>query len=234
MNTLKDVTGIVVTHNTKSLIQAAYESVRKFHPDMRIIIIDGSDSTDECYSYVKSLSGQLTTIAIADYNIGHGRGMHAGICLTQTPFALIFDSDIVMVKSPVEEMLKMMEPDTYGIGYLEKTGFDGYEYGAKSHHKKQGFMWMMHPYFHLIQISQYHRFNPYVHHGAPCFKAALDIHNRGLTKKILKPFPGLGHTSGKGWCWQSVEGIYVKHETAGTRKDRVRRGKQEIEQGWER
>jgi len=234
MNTLNDVTGIVVVHNTKRLIQIAYESIRKFHPQMKIIIVESSDPSDECYSYCVSLASDLTMVAAAGYNIGHGRGMHEAIRLCKTRFALIFDSDIEMVSSPVQGMLDMMEPDTYGVGYLEKTGFDGYEYGAKPHHAKQGFMWMMHPYFHLIQISEYYKFNPYVHHGAPCFKAALDIHTRGLSNKILKSYPGLGHTAGKGWCWEPVEGIYVKHETAGTRKDRVRRGKQEIEQGWER
>jgi glycosyltransferase involved in cell wall biosynthesis len=231
---MKDITGIVVTHNTKDLIKIAYESVRKFHPEMKIIIVDGSDEVDPCYTYVVSLASKNTTVAIAGYNIGHGRGMDAAIKMCETKYALIFDSDIEMVKSPVSEMLKLMEPDTYGVGYLEKTGFDGYEYGAKPWHKEQGFMMMMHPYFHLIQISQYYRFHPYVHHGAPCFKASLDIHRQGLSNKILKPFPGLGHTAGKGWCWEPVPGEWVRHDTAGTRKDRVRRGKQEIEQGWER
>lgn len=230
---MKDITGIVVSHNTKSLLEGAYNSVRKFHPEMQIIIIDGSDFPDPCYAYARSLIDDYTIVVSCAYNIGHGRGMVLGIGMCQTRFALIFDSDIVMVKSPVKQMLQMMEPDTYGVGYLEKTGFDGYEYGAKPHHKTQGFMMMMHPYFHLIQISEYKKFYPYVHHGAPCWKAALDIHKHGLSEKILKSFPGLGHTAGKGWCWEPVVGEYVKHNTAGTRYDRVRRGKQEIEQGWE-
>jgi hypothetical protein len=94
-------------------------------------------------------------------------------------------------------------------------------------------MMMMHPFFHLIQIPVYLTLHRYVHHGAPCFKTALDIHNRGLSEKILKQFPGLGHTAGQGWCWTPVPPVWIRHDTAGTRHDRVRRGKQEIEQGWE-
>lgn len=201
---------------------------------MQMIIIDGSDKNDECRGYVSSLSSAITTVALADYNIGHGKGMDTALRMCKTPFALIFDSDIVMRKSPVQAMFDMMEPDTYGVGYLEKTGFDGYEFGAKPYHAAQGYMMMMHPYFMLLQVSEYFKFYPFVHHGAPCFKAALDIHKAGLSSKILKSFPGLGHTAGKGWCWEPVPGEYIKHDTAGTRKDRVRRGKQEIEQGWER
>jgi len=201
---------------------------------MPIIIIDGSDASDPCYKYVCSLASNITTVAVAGYNIGHGRGMDIAIRMCKTRFALIFDSDIEMVKSPVEQMLAMMESDTYAVGYMEKTGFDGYEYGAHPHHKNEGFMWMMHPFFHLLQVSEYFKYHPYIHHGAPCFKTALDIHNHGLTDKILKRFPGLGHTAGKGWCWTAVPGEWVIHNTAGTRRDRASKGKSEIEGIWER
>jgi hypothetical protein len=200
---------------------------------MKIIIVDGSDEDDPCRAYVRSLASEITIVHTAQGNIGHGRGMHFAIGECKTRFALIFDSDIVMIKSPVEAMLAMMEPDTYGVGYLEKTGFDGYEYGAQPHHAAQGYMMMMHPFFQLLQISEYYKFHPYVHHGAPCFLAALDIHRKGLTDKIIKAFPGLGHTAGKGWSWDAVPAEWIKHDTAGTRKDRSSKGKSEIEGVWE-
>jgi hypothetical protein len=215
-------------------MRGAYESIRKFHPTMPIIIIDGSTPGDPCQNYVQTLASEFTTVGLAGYNIGHGRGMDAAIAMCKTRFALIFDSDVVMIKSPVEQMLAMMEDDTYGVGYLEKTGFDGYEYGAQPHHRAQGFMYMLHPFFHLLQISEYYKFHKYVHHGAPCFKAALDIHTHGLTDKIIKRFPDLGHTSGKGWCWDAIEPVYIIHNTAGTRRDRAGKGKTEIEGVWER
>jgi hypothetical protein len=223
-----------VCHNTASLIRTAYESVRMFHPDIPIIIVDGSDQGDECRAYVKSLASPLTIVVLCNYNVGHGRGMDMAIRMVKTKFALIFDSDIKMLKSPVQQMLKLMEPDTYGIGYLEKTGYDGFEYGAQPHHKSQGFMMMLHPYFHLLQVSEYFKFRPYVHHGAPCFLTALDIHRKGLTSKIIKEFPGLGHSSGKGWCWTGEPREYIEHHTAGTRKDRSSKGKSEIEGEWTR
>jgi len=201
---------------------------------MRMIIIDGSDPNNACYSYACSLADSVTKVVVVGRNIGHGRGMDMGIRMCETDFALIFDSDTEMIKSPVKQMLDMMDKDTLAVGYMEKTGFDGYEYGAKPHHKRQGFMYMMHPFFHLLQVENYFHYHPYVHHGAPCFKTALDVHRQGLTDKVYKVFPGLGHTSGKGWVWEAVPGEWVKHDTAGTRKVRRAAGKQEIEQGWER
>ena len=234
MNTLSDVTGIVVSHNTKDLLKNAYESVRKFHPDMTIIIIDGSDKSDPCFEYVCSLSSDLTVVGVAGYNLGHGRGMDTAIKMCKTKFALIFDSDIVMIKSPVQTMLDMMSEDTYGVGYTEKTDMGGYEWGARPENAHEGPMYMLHPFFHLLQVSEYFKFHPYVHHGAPCFLAARDIHRHGLTDKIIKVLPGLGHTAGKGWSWSPVEPLYVIHNTAGTRNDRRRRGKSETEPDWQR
>jgi hypothetical protein len=94
-------------------------------------------------------------------------------------------------------------------------------------------MWMLHPFCHLLQVSEYYKFAPYTQHGAPCYKAALDIHRRGLSEKVYKVLPGLGHTAGKGWCWEPVTPLYVIHETAGTRRDRVKKGKSEIEGNWD-
>jgi len=131
-------------------------------------------------------------------------------------------------------MLSMMESDTYGVGYTEKSDMGGYEWGARPEHAKEGFMYMLHPFFHLLQVSEYYKFHPYVHHGAPCFLAARDIHRQGLTDKIIKVLPGLGHTGGAGWSWKPVKPLYVIHNTAGTRSDRRSKGKPETEPDWQR
>jgi len=209
----KDVTGITVCCNTKGLIERAYNSVRRFHPEMPIIIIDGSNSGDPCVFYIKSLASNVTTIISLGYNIGHGRGMCMGIDRVKTKYALIFDSDIEILKSPVNQMLKMMEEDTFGIGNIVKTGFDGFSYGKKPQHKKEGWMLYLHPYFQLLNIRNYKKFHPYVHHGAPCYLTMRDIHKKDLSKKILKLFPEVF--------------AFVKHYSRGTR------GRMKIKGGWE-
>ena len=232
------ITGITVCQNTKEFMQRAYESVRRFHPDMPIIIIDGSDADDPCAVYVKGLESTLTTVIQPGYNIGHGNGMCMGIDMARTSHALIFDSDIEMLKSPVDAMMAMMEPDTFGVGYTELTAPDGFEWGARSAsgdvHDKGEPMKMLHPYFHLINIANYRKFHPYVHHGAPCYLTALDIHKHGLSDKIIKEFPGLGHSSGKGWVWVGEPREYIRHDPAGTRSIRRSKGQGEIEGDWVR
>jgi hypothetical protein len=229
-----NITGMTVTHNTADLLARAFNSVRKFHPEMPIIIIDGSDPRDPCYNYARTLAGEFTTIFSMGYNIGHGRGLVKGIAEMKTLYALIFDSDIEMMKSPVEAMLAMMEPDTYGVGYIEhKTAWDGFEWGWPGHNTPGQWMPYLHPYFQLINLENYRKFHPYVHHGAPCYLAMLDIFKKGLSGKILKEFPGLGHSSGKGLNWTGAPREFIRHDAAGTSSRRKARRLPPIEGGWE-
>ena len=233
LSTEEAITGIVVTHNTKELIKRAYESVRKFHPNMKIIIIDGSDRNDDCYNYVCSLANENTRVFLSDENIGHGRGICVGIEYTETPYILIFDSDIEMLKTPVQAMLDMMEENTLGVGYTEKTSFEGFEWGSKPAHKNQGWMKYLHPYFCLLQLKEYKKYAPFCHHGAPAVNLCLDIYNRGLSDEVIKEFPGLGHSSGKGWVWEGKPREFIRHDTYGTRGVRVKKKKPEIEGKWD-
>lgn len=225
---MKDITGIVVCSNTKDLMQRAYESVRHFHPDMKIIIIDGSKVTDPCFHYVCSLASDITDVGVYKYNIGHGRGMDAGIRMVTTKYALIFDSDIIMLKSPVADMLSLMNEETYGVGafdYVDQRGF------GKTNHSQQ---WRdaatkyLHPFFQLINVANYKKFPPYVHHGSPCYQAMNEIKRQGLDR-ILIEYSGLSIVNNEG-----EPGGFIVHNAAGTRNDRKRKGLVEIERNWDR
>lgn len=225
------ITGITVSYNTQHLLQIAFNSVRKFHQDMPIILIDGSDSENECYKYARTLDCELYQ---TDYNIGHGKGMDLALSLCKTPYALIFDSDIEMLKSPVNAMLKLMESDTFGIGWCNEIASDGFDYGCKPQHKLEKPIKYLHPYFQLINVENYHKFEPYCHHGAPCYKTMIDIHNRGLSDKIIKVFPGLGHTGGESINWKGSPKQYIKHDFGGTRINNRKNGLKEIDGIWEK
>ncbi len=217
------VTGITVCWNTKDLIERAYNSIRKFYPDMPIIIIDGSDVGDPCAAYVRGLASDKTTVVQPGYNIGHGRGMHMGIEKATTPYVLMFDSDTELLEPFIPAMLAMMEEDTFGVGYVEKIGYDGFVYGVHPH--LEGALPCLHPYFHLIDIRNYKKYYPYVHHGMPVYLTMLDIHKKGLSGKIIKQFPGLVN--------HGPDSKLVKHDvSSGTGDRRKAKGLSHIEGAW--
>lgn len=237
MNVNDNITGVCVTYKYKDLIERAYTSIRSFHPEMKILIIDGSSPEHDCYEYLDTVIDDNLKIIHTGKNIGHGKGLDYGISHTDTPFVLTFDSDIVMTKSPIEKMLEMFESDTYGVGYIEKTDLYGFDYGAIPRYMSRGWMKYLHPYFSLLQLKEYYKFSPYIHHGAPWVQAALSIHRKGLSGKVIKEFPGLGHSSGTGFSWVSAPREFVQHEVAGfgsTGRRRIKEGLPHIEGQWTR
>jgi GT2 family glycosyltransferase len=214
----KNITGIVVTHNTKDIFQRAYESVRSFCHDMEIIIIDCSDESDGCFKYVSSLVDDNTRVIHASYNVGHGRGVKHALSLIHTQYALIFDSDIVMMDSPVEKMLSKMSGGVYGVGEVIQTDLGGFQFGERKEMIVSGSMRYLQPYFCLIDVNEYKKYRPFIHHGAPAVSTCLDIHRRGISKDVLQEFPVRE---------------YIKHDFYGTRGVRVKKGLPEIEGAWE-
>ena len=213
------VTAIAVTYNTRLLVEKSYQSIRRFYPDMPIIIVDGSDPGNSTAPYVRSLASPLTTVMSFGHDVNHGPGMNVGINYCQTRYALLFDTDAELLEPCVGDMLAMMEEDTFGVGFVIPTAFNGFgtwfptPWRKEAWHpnatpppSKGGWMPYLHPYFQLIDIKNYRKFPPYVDGGAPCTPTMLAIYQQGLSNKIIKQFKDM------------VNGVpkFVKHDGGGT------------------
>jgi glycosyltransferase involved in cell wall biosynthesis len=212
------VTAIAVSYNTRLLVEKSYNSIRKFYPDMPIILVDGSDPGNSTAAYVKTLASPLTTVMSFGHDVNHGPGMNAGINYCQTRYALLFDTDAELLEPCVGDMLAMMEEDTFGVGFVIPTAFSGFgtwwptPWRKEAWHPntapptKGGWMPYLHPYFHLIDIQTYRKFPPYEHSGAPCTPTMLAIYRQGLSNKIIKQFKDMVNGTPK----------FVKHDGGGT------------------
>lgn len=212
------VTAITVAYNTRLLVEKSYQAIRRFYPDMPIIIVDGSDPGNSTAPYIKSLASPLTTVIAYGRNVNHGPGMNIGINYCQTRYALLYDTDAELLQPCVGDMLLMMEEDTFGVGFVIPTAFGGFgtwwptpmvegQWHPSAHPMAtRGKMPYLHPYFHLIDIKNYRKFPPYVHGGAPCTPTMLGIYQAGLANKIIKQFKDM------------VNGTptFVKHDGGGT------------------
>jgi len=219
---LNKVTAISVCCNTRGLFRRAYESVREFYPDMKMIICDNSNPKNACAEYTKSLQSEKTIVFYPGRNIGHGPGMHCAIKRVETKYALIFDSDIVMKKKCISKMIKRLGA-RYGIGKIVAVNGSGKNVARTSANQKnvrarkhrrlyasprnKGAIPYLHPFFQLVNVSVYKKFRPYINHGAPCIDTMTDIFRKGLSKKILAEFPVYE---------------YVVHEGRGTRRAGLR------------
>lgn len=220
---MKDITAITVHCNTPELYGRMYEAFRLLYPEMLLLVVDNSDTfTLESDDY--------TRVYQFKENIGHGRGLDFALRNTETRYALIMDTDTVILKDPLTEMIALMDDYTYGVGCITEVGRDGYDFGAYKKHKIP--IPYLHPFFALINVREYKWYKPFVHHGAPWYKAAIDLYDRGLTDKI-KHFNGLRawdkEASGRMMPTQTE---YVSHDFGGTRRKLKSMGRDEIKLGW--
>jgi GT2 family glycosyltransferase len=227
------MTGVCVTYNTAELFKIAFESFRRFHPNIDFVIVDNSDRRDPCWDYVESLKS-CAKIIHTEQNIGHGRGLDLGIRQSDDDIVVIFDSDIVMLRSPLSEMISLMNDDVYGVGWLTTIGHDGFDFGTPGRGHVVPITYL-HPYFAMINVRQYKRFTPFVHHGAPWFKTAVQLYESGLSGKLLRSCDSLtGHSRGAGINWTGRIPTHIRHDFGGTRAMNKKNGKKEIDGKWDR
>lgn len=188
-----NVTGICVNYCTPELLRIAVKSIRKYYPDMKIIIIDGTPS-DELDPFT-DLKNKFTKVHHLQRNIGHGLGLNYAVNFVQTDFFLCFDSDIEMKSPCIEEMqTELIKSKGYGIGQIVTVNEQGFnsETGIK----------YLHPHFSLINKVWYNHFSPFIHHGAPFLKSMTDINKSN--PDLLIHFPVYN---------------FILHEGRGTVKD---------------
>lgn len=191
---MNNLTAIIVSYNTCDLLQAAYESLRRFYPLMPVVIVDNSDLTNPCYRYARKIAYGPTRCVSNNGNFGHGPGMVLGISCVETEYFLLMDSDTEMYRSDVlEGMMEIATPEIYGVGQIMQVDFDGMNC-------IQGVAYL-HPYFALVNKKVYQKFSPIINHGAPMLSAMIDLNEN--MKYNLNSFPVTDH---------------VRHHERGTRK----------------
>lgn len=212
MNT--KVTGLMVCYRTPKLVENAYSSYRRIYPDVRLVIVNNSESGDPCTYYIKSLKSELNIIIHTGSNIGHGPGMHVGLKYIRTKYALIFDSDVVFKNDVITPMLDKINDNSFGVGKIVHVDLNGDNVTPRYTNEKAAQYYRLyggvktsipylHPFCHLLNIANYRKYKPYIDHGAPCIETMIDIHKKGRSKSVLLPF-------------NEIE-KYVNHKWKGTR-----------------
>lgn len=210
---VNDITGIVCSYNTKGLLKESVDSIKKFYPDIDIIFVDSSLKDDPCREYVLEQKNHL----IYDELVSHGWGMNYGIDAVKTKYALIFDSDIEMIKPCLEQMLEQIG-DNVSIGDLMMTDTGGVAQKL-DRDKLNGpaVVEYVHPYFMLVNVELLKVYSHFIMHGAPCINTYIDIQNKHM------------HTV-KGFELKD----YVFHKWQGTRTKLKEENKYWTHKNWEK
>lgn len=177
------ITALTIVYKTKDYMQKAYESFRKFYPDIPLLIGDNSEG-DECSEYVDwiNLNDPNVEVMFFDKNVGHGEGMHRGLESINSDLVFVFDSDVEFRDGGLLELMERNMPGKYGAGELITLSRVG-------HNVRDDFQGetikYLHPYCMMLNREEYFKYKRFTRYGLPPLQAMLEIHDLGHERKLV-------------------------------------------------
>ena len=116
---------LIVTYNTRELLDGCLRSLRRsLPPDSEIIVIDNA-STDDTVEHVRREFPEII-LATCDENLGFAAGMNRGITLVQGKFLFFLNPDTLLPRGTVESLIKTLaEHPRAAIAGAQMTYADG-------------------------------------------------------------------------------------------------------------
>jgi glycosyltransferase involved in cell wall biosynthesis len=180
---MRKVKIVSVNYKTPDLIYNQYNSVRKFYPEIKYEIIDGSDDGKKYFVDLEKKDPNFVVRRFG-YNIHHGPGMDYAIKNSSEEFLLILDSDISLKSPLIEPMIEDFTGISKGLKIMINK--DGVSLLQSNRTENQNFSYpYIHPYCMLIDRNKYISFKPFKKHGAPCIDFMMDVYEKGQSDQLI-------------------------------------------------
>jgi hypothetical protein len=180
---MRKVKIVSVNYKTPDLIYNQYNSVRKFYPEIKYEIIDGSDDGKKYFVDLEKKDPNFVVRRFG-YNIHHGPGMDYAIKNSSEEFLLILDSDVSLKSPLIEPMIEDFTGISKGLKIMINK--DGVSSLQSNRTENQNFSYpYIHPYCMLIDRNKYISFKPFKKHGAPCIDFMMDVYEKGQSDQLI-------------------------------------------------
>ena len=180
---MRKVKIVSVNYKTPDLIYNQYNSVRKFYPEIKYEIIDGSDDGKKYFVDLEKKDPNFVVRRFG-YNIHHGPGMDYAIKNSSEEFLLILDSDVSLKSPLIEPMIEDFTGISKGLRIMINK--DGVSLLQSNRTENQNFSYpYIHPYCMLIDRNKYISFKPFKKHGAPCIDFMMDVYEKGQSDQLI-------------------------------------------------
>lgn len=122
-----DISIIIVTYNTKELLDACLRELLKvkFYKEFEIIFVD-NNSSDGTQEYLKELQEDKEYIKIIanQKNLGFAKAVNQGVKLSQGEYILLLNSDAFIDQSKIARLVKILKSD-FSIGAVAPRLLNG-------------------------------------------------------------------------------------------------------------
>jgi len=182
---MDSVTALTVVYNTPDITIKCLDALRKFYPDIRLILVDNSDQPPHVKKIKEYIENDKNHLYIkTPFNLGHGPGLNRGAHHIVSDCMYVFDSDAEIIRPNfLEDMFSFMDEDVYGVGYCMPVNSQGLSFAKDAKIK------YLHPLGCLISVKMFRMYAPFVSGGAPFIETMHDIDRTGNSENMLIHFP---------------------------------------------
>ncbi len=197
------VTVLICQRQTKQMTQLCLESLLRFYPDIKIVIVDG-DSQDDSTLYLKYkalTNPNITIFERTGRTHSHGETMDDAIRkYVDTEFVVTLDSDVIVnrggwIQGLHHEFLK--DPTVYAAGSLMLVTRENYAIGPPK--DESDVLRYAHPSCSMYHVPRYKAMAPFADHGAPCCYNMIDAANNGFKIAAFPIDKFVSHRMGSSW-----------------------------------
>lgn len=212
----KDVTVLMCQKNTKIFTQLTIETLLRFYPDIKIIVVD-DNSNDDSVLYLKYKELTCPNITVwwkKGFYAGHGGNLHEAIVNhVKTKFVMLLDSDMIIERGNfIEPMLKRFEENSklYAIGTLQYTSYSNN--GGEPFTAEDAIPYA-NPQLSIYDVDTYHELveqgtdsmgnhvsAPFLNDGTPCILNIKAAHDAKLDVEYFPIDKYVSHNSGSSWA----------------------------------
>lgn len=219
---LGDITVLVCQRKTVDLIRLTIESLLRFYPDIKIVVVDG-DSRDDSTLYLryKAITTPNLKLVEIKVNDGHKHNSHGETMdfaiknHITTKYVLLMDSDLVIERHGfIEGMKEQIEnKGLYATGTLMLMSEKGE--GCRPPDDENDILPYAHPSCSLYNAETYKTLRRFYDHGAPCCWNMIDAKHKGLKVGYFPIDKYVSHLSGASWCepqtiWNHDHDVYLR------------------------
>lgn len=203
------ITVLICQRKTKQVTQLCLESLLRFYPDVKILIVDG-DSQDDSTLYLKYTALKYSNVKVwlRTGRNSHGETMHEAIMNhITTDYVLLMDSDVITMRGGmIEGMLEQFRenPKLYATGNLMLVTRKNQACGQPE--DGNDVLRYAHPCLSVLHIPTYKRLHPSYDHGAALCENMIDAERKGWRVETFPVDKYSIHISGS--SWQQIPSVY--------------------------
>jgi glycosyltransferase involved in cell wall biosynthesis len=222
----EDLTVVICTGKARSdppqysprmTIQLCLESLLRFYPDIRVLVVNGAPTDQDSSLYLDYMSLKYKHVKVwhRGGENSHGDMMNDAIRYhVRTNLVMLLDNDS-MIHRPglVEGMLEQMQPGVFATGATMIVSRKNEACGVPF--DDTDVLRYAHPSCAIVNRSMYIQVRPFCNHGAPCWASMADAEKNGWIVESFNVKDYSCHLSGHSWCnprtiWNNDHDVVLK------------------------